>query len=105
MIGRIWHGWTTPENAATYQRLLQEEIFGGTAAKEVAGYCGIELFRRPVGPELEFVTIMWFDDLDAVRQFAGDDYEQAYVPAPARAVLARFDQRSQHYEVVERRRY
>jgi hypothetical protein len=40
-----------------------------------------------------------------VKAFAGDDYETAYVPAEARAVLARFDDRSQHYEVRERLSY
>ncbi len=105
MIGRIWHGWTTPENAAAYERLLREEIFAGIAGRELAGYHGIELFRRPVGSEVEFITIMWFDDLDAVRRFAGEDYEQAVVPPAAREVLARFDARSQHYDIVEQRRY
>lgn len=42
---------------------------------------------------------MWFASLDAVKAFAGPDYETAYVPAPARAVLSRFDARSAHYEV------
>ena len=100
MIGRIWHGWTTPGNADTYETLLRGEIFPGIEAKGVAGYRGIELFRRPLDSEVEFVTIMWFDSLDAVREFAGhDDYATAYVPAKAREVLARFDAESQHYEV------
>lgn len=99
MIGRVWHGWTTPQNAAEYERLLQEEIFPGIASKGVAGYRGIQLFRRELGGEVEFKTIMWFDSLKAVRQFAGEDYELAYVPPRARAVLARFDERSQHYEI------
>jgi heme-degrading monooxygenase HmoA len=100
MIGRIWHGWTTPGNADAYETLLRTEIFPGIEAKGVAGYRGIELFRRPFDGEVEFVTIMWFDSLDAVREFAGhDDYARAYVPAKAREVLARFDAESQHYEV------
>ena len=99
MIARVWHGWTTPENAAAYERLLKEEIFPGIQGKNVAGYRGIQLLRRTAGDEIEFKTIMWFDSLAAVRQFAGEDYEQAYVPAAARAVLARFDERSQHYEL------
>jgi antibiotic biosynthesis monooxygenase (ABM) superfamily enzyme len=105
MIGRVWHGWTTPENAAAYERLLKEEVFAGIAGKQVAGYHGIQLFRRALGPEVEFMTIMWFDSLDDVRAFAGQDYEQAYVPAAARALLARFDARSQHYEIAERLSY
>ena len=106
MIGRIWHGWTTTQNADKYERLLKEEIFSGIADKEVSGYKRIQLLRRPLdNDEVEFVTIMWFDSWDAVRQFAGEDYEPAYVPAAAREVLARFDERSQHYEIRESLEY
>jgi heme-degrading monooxygenase HmoA len=106
VIGRIWHGWTTPQSASKYEGLLKEEIFSGIAEKKVPGYKGIQLFRRPLdGEEVEFVTIMWFDSWDAVRQFAGEDYEQAYVPPAAREVLARFDERSQHYEIKESLEY
>jgi hypothetical protein len=104
MIGRIWHGWTAPENADRYENLLREEIFPGIAAKGVAGYRGIELFRRALDGEVEFITIMWFDSWDAVREFAGEEYATAYVPAKAREVLARFDAESQHYEVREQQR-
>lgn len=103
MIARIWHGYTTPENVGAYERLLKTEIFPGIEAKNVDGYRGIRLLRRPLEAEVEFITIMWFDSWTAVRAFAGDDYEHAYVPASARAVLARFDERSQHYEVREDR--
>jgi heme-degrading monooxygenase HmoA len=102
MIARIWHGWTKPENADTYEKLLQEEIFPGIAAKKVHGYKGIRLLRRNVDRnEVEFVTIMWFDSWKAVKEFAGEDYERAVVPSKARVVLSRFDQCSQHYEVRE----
>ncbi len=103
MISRIWHGYTTPANAATYESLLKEEIFTGIVGRKIEGFREIQLFRRDVGAEVEFITVMWFDSLDAVRAFAGRDYEAAVVPPKARAVLARFDQRSQHYEVRERR--
>ena len=105
MIGRIWHGWTIPENADKYERLLKEEIFPGIAAKKVAGYRAIQLFRRPLENEIEFITIMWFDSWDAVKKFAGQDHEKAYVPPAARDVLERFDDRSQHYEIKERIEY
>jgi heme-degrading monooxygenase HmoA len=101
MIARVWHGWTAPENADAYERLLKTEIFPGISAKGVAGYRGIELLRRPLGDEMEFVTIMWFDSWQAVKDFAGEDHEVAYVPAKARQVLARFDDRSQHFEIRE----
>ena len=99
MISRLWHGWTTEGNADAYERLLKEEIFVGIAGREIAGYRGIHLLRRDLGDEVEFVTAMWFDSLEAVRAFAGEDYERAVVPAKAQALLSRFDARSQHYEV------
>ncbi|HET7188119.1 MAG TPA: hypothetical protein VFI52_08190 [Gemmatimonadaceae bacterium] len=103
MICRIWHGWTTPANADAYEHLLREEIFVGIAQRHIEGFRRIQLLRRTVGTEVEFATMMWFDSLDAVRAFAGDDYERAVVPRSARAILARFDERSQHYEVRETR--
>ena len=103
MIARVWHGWTAPENADAYESLLKSEIFPGIAAKGVAGYHGIELLRRPLDREVEFVTIMWFDSWQAVKEFAGEDHEAAYVPPKARAVLARFDARSRHYELRDSR--
>jgi heme-degrading monooxygenase HmoA len=99
MIGRIWHGWTAPENADAYESLLKAEIFTGIENRSIPGYQGIQLFRRALAGEVEFVTIMWFDSIEAVRSFAGADYEVAVVPEKARRLLARFDERSQHYEV------
>ena len=101
MIVRIWHGWTTPQNADIYEKLLKSEIFPGIASKNVFGYRQIQLLRRPLDTEVEFVTIMWFDSWAAIRQFAGEDYEKAVVPPQARKVLSRFDERSQHYEIRE----
>lgn len=99
MISRIWHGYTTKNNADTYENLLKEEIFVGIEKKNVKGYKGIQLLRRNLETEVEFTTIMQFDSIESVKQFAGDDYETAYVPAKAREVLARFDAKSIHCEL------
>ena len=99
MISRVWHGWTTPANADAYESLLKSEVFVGIKTRQIAGYRGIQLLRRNLDDEVEFVTVMWFDTMEAVRAFAGQDYEAAVVPQQARALLSRFDQRSQHYEV------
>jgi heme-degrading monooxygenase HmoA len=81
-------------------------LLGLIAEKKVSGYKRIQLLRRPLdNDEVEFVTIMWFDSWDAVKEFAGEDYERSYVPAAAREVLARFDERSQHYEIRESLEY
>lgn len=100
MISRIWHGWTTPQNADAYETLLKEEIFVGIQNRHIRGFIDIQLLRRQAGREVEFVTIMRFDSLEAVCEFAGQDYEQAVVPEKARMLLSRFDERSQHYEII-----
>jgi heme-degrading monooxygenase HmoA len=87
-----------------YENLLKEEIFIGIRNRHIPGFQEIQLLRRDLGSEVEFITIMWFEDLDSVRTFAGEDYEAAVVPPKARAVLSRFDERSQHYEIRERLR-
>jgi heme-degrading monooxygenase HmoA len=101
MISRVWHGWTTPESADAYEALLKQEIFVGIGNRAIPGYRGIHLLRRDIddGDLVEFVTVMWFNTLDAVRAFAGEDYEAAVVPPKAQALLSRYDARSQHYEV------
>jgi heme-degrading monooxygenase HmoA len=98
MIARLWHGWTTRENAPAYEALLRGEILPGI--HRVSGYRGAHLFRLDREGEVEFVTLTLFESMDAVRAFAGEDFEVAVVPPEARKLLARFDQRSKHYEVA-----
>jgi antibiotic biosynthesis monooxygenase (ABM) superfamily enzyme len=99
MIGRIWHGWTAAHNADAYETLLKTRIFPGILARAIPGFRRIELMRREAGEEVEFVTIMWFETMEAVRTFAGPQLDVAVVPPAARALLKRFDATSQHYEV------
>lgn len=99
MICRIWHGYTAKENADAYEALLMNEIFIGIRDRQIKGYKGIQLLQRKLDDKVEFITIMWFESLEAVRAFAGEDYEMAVVPQKARALLSSFDERSQHYEV------
>ncbi len=99
MISRVWYGYTTHENADAYESLLKKEIFENIGKRKIEGYKGIQLFRRKQEKEEEFITIMWFDSLDSVRSFAGEDYETAVVPPKARKLLTRFDERSKHYDV------
>ena len=99
MISRIWHGYTTPENADAYEALLKEEVFVGILNRNISGYKGIQLLRRQISDETEFITIMWFDSLDSVRKFAGANYENSVVPEKARMILSRYDKTSQQYDV------
>lgn len=98
MIARLWHGWTKPENADAYEELLRTRILPGIRRKP--GCTEIHLFRREAGNEVEFVTLLFFDSLDAVKAFAGEQYEVAVVPPEAQRLLARFNPKSVHYSVV-----
>jgi antibiotic biosynthesis monooxygenase (ABM) superfamily enzyme len=104
-IKRVWHGWTTPQNAPVYEQLLYDEVFPGIEAKNIPGYRSIELWRRDLGDEVEFSTVMTFDSLQNVIDFQGEDYERSYVPDVARKVLQRWDESSSHYETREIRSY
>ncbi len=104
-IKRIWHGWTTPENADKYRGILRDVVFPEIEAKNIPGYLSIELLRRDLRDEVEFVTIMTFQSLQNVIDFQGEDYTRCYVPDEAQAVLKRWDQNSSHYEAVESRNY
>ena len=97
MIGRVWHGWTTPENADAYDALLRSEVLPGI--DRIDGFRGAHMLRRDAGDEVEFMTLTVFDSLKAVRDFAGEDFEVAVVPPEARELLAHFDERSEHYEI------
>ena len=96
MIARLWHGWTTRENADAYEGLLRSEVLPGI--HRIEGYKGAYLLRREAGGEIEFVTVTLWDSFEAIRAFAGADYEVAVVLPEARKLLSRFDPRSVHYD-------
>lgn len=103
MICRVWRGWTTVANAPVYEELLRSTVIPGIEARAIRGFRSIDMMRRDGGDKVEFATIMWFDDLAGVKAFVGDDHEVAHVPAAARALLSRFDERAVHYDVFDRR--
>ena len=103
MICRLWRGWTRPENADAYQRIVHTEVIPGIEARKIPGFRHIDLMKRDLGNEIEFQTLMWFESLSAIKAFMGEDFEVSHVPPQARAVLKRFDERSTHYEVIDRR--
>jgi heme-degrading monooxygenase HmoA len=98
MIARIWRGWAAQGRAGDYQRHYETEVTGHL--REVSGFRGAQLLRRDEDGEVAFTSIAWFTDLDAVRAFAGDDYERAVVEEAARAALSRWDERVTHHEVA-----
>ncbi len=104
-IQRVWHGWTTKENADKYQKVLTNEVLPSIEAKEIPGYKKIEVLRIELETEVEFVTIMTFESLQNVIDFQGEDYKRCYVPDVAKKVLKRWDKESTHYELIETQNY
>jgi antibiotic biosynthesis monooxygenase (ABM) superfamily enzyme len=103
MICRLWRGWTSPENADDYERIVRTEVIPGIEARHIPGFSHIDFMRLDLGGEIEFKTLMWFDNLYSFKTFMGEDYSLSHVPLEARAVLNSFDDRAAHYEVVDRR--
>ncbi|HET9459340.1 MAG TPA: hypothetical protein VFO51_05110 [Sphingomicrobium sp.] len=103
MICRLWRGWTTPDNAKAYERIVRGEVIPEIEARQIPGFRHIDLMKRELGDEVEFQTLMWFDSRETIRAFMGEDYSVSHVPDAARAVLKRFDSHAAHYEVIDRR--
>jgi hypothetical protein len=101
MIARIWHGWTSRENAAKYEKLLREEVLLDIARRSIPGYKGGEIFiREAENDEVEFITVLRFETIEGVKIFAGKDYEQPVIPPDCRKLLKRHSERSLHYRNV-----
>jgi heme-degrading monooxygenase HmoA len=98
MIGRHWRGFAPHETAQAYLEHLRESTL--PSLRDIVGHRGATVLKRRVDGEVEFVVLTFWDSLDAVRAFAGDDYEAAVVPPEARELLAEFDDRVVHYEVA-----
>jgi antibiotic biosynthesis monooxygenase (ABM) superfamily enzyme len=100
MIARIWHGWTKPTDAEAYENMLRDEILPGIARRNIPGYRGAELFIHEDGDDTEFVTLLRFDSMAAVKIFVGNDENRPVIYPKAEPLLTRMDGRSQHYRIV-----
>lgn len=108
MIQRIWHGYTTFENAEAYEELLKEEIMPGIASKQIPGYLGMQILRRVSEEsleEIEFITIMNFSKLEDIKGFVGEDYTVANLPEKAIKLMKSYDTHSQHYEIRDQKEF
>ena len=102
-ICRQWRGWTIPDQADAYQAIVLNDVIPGIEARRIAGFLHIDVMLRELGDEVEFQTLMWFDNLESIRAFVGEDVSVSHVPAAARAVLKRFDERAAHFDILDRR--
>ena len=98
MITRLWRGWTTVENADAYERFLLDELL--PSMREIPGFRGADILRRPVHNEVAFITLTRFDTVAAIRAFAGDNYETPVLEPQALALLARYERRALHFDTA-----
>ena len=103
MICRLWRGWASAANAADYEHVVRNQVIPAIEARRIAGFLHFDLMKTARGDEVEFQTLMWFDSLETIKTFIGEDYSVSHVPAEARALLSRFDDRASHFEVIDRR--
>jgi len=98
MIARVWHGYTKPEHADSYEAMLKPELLPGIS--KAKGYKGSYLMRKSLGAEVEFITILLWNSIEDLRAAAGhDDYETAIIPEERRKYLAHFDAKATHYDI------
>ena len=107
MIARVWRGWTAHHNADAYEAVLRTETIPNALAKNIGGLREIQALRLERLGETEFLCIMWFDDMAAVRAFAAarglaaDEYEKSVISQRARELLRRYDFKVEYYDVKE----
>jgi heme-degrading monooxygenase HmoA len=95
----MWRGWTTQANADTYERFLRTDLFPEVA--KLPGFLGARILRRPREDEEEFVTLVTFESLDAVRAFAGEDHEIPVIEPEAQRLLSHYEDRAFHYATAD----
>lgn len=98
MIARIWRGWTAADKAAAYRRHFQTSVQPHLEA--LAGFRGCHLLESIGKEETEIMTVTFWDSLDAIRAFAGEDISRAKVEDAAAAVLVRYNTIAEHYDVA-----
>ena len=98
MIVRLWHGRVPTDKAEAYRTFLNERAIPDY--QSVAGNLGVYILERPDGPETHFITLTFWESLDAIRGFAGDDIETAKYYPEDKDFLLEFEPTVVHYHVV-----
>jgi heme-degrading monooxygenase HmoA len=100
MIVRMWKGWTADDASADAYEAFLKESFLPSAAK-LTGFRGAHVLRRQIlSGQTEFVTLTRFDSIEALKAFAGEDYERARIAPRAHELLSRYDKSCTHYELA-----
>jgi heme-degrading monooxygenase HmoA len=99
MIARIWRGVVRLEDADEYAGYIADTGFAEYG--KTAGNRGAWMLRRDEGERTEFLTFTLWDSVEAVKAFAGEDYEAAVLYPEDERYLIEHDPKVKHYEVVD----
>jgi heme-degrading monooxygenase HmoA len=81
MIARVWRGVTPESKAEEYLGYLKRT--GLSDYQKIEGNKGVQVLKRAKDVLSEFVLISFWESIETIRQFAGEDYERAvYYPLP-----------------------
>ncbi len=98
MIARTWTARATPEGAVAYLKKVREMEL--PHFRSVPGYRGCRFMQRDDDGAVEILVVTFWESMDAVRAFAGDEPTRAHLPPEIMATLDRYDETSVHYEVA-----
>lgn len=99
MIARYWRGLVKRDSADAYIAHLQSDTLPQLV--QLAGFHDARILRRELPQGVEFLVVTFWESLDAIRAFAGNDVESAVVPPQARDMMIEYERKSRHYEVVD----
>ncbi len=97
MIARIWHGRTNIEDFESYTEFLKERAIPDY--RDTPGFIKLVFLRNISEGAGHFTLITFWEDLDVVRNFAGEDFEKAKYYPEDRDFLLEFEEKVTHYEV------
>jgi heme-degrading monooxygenase HmoA len=98
MIARMWRGSAIPERADDYVEHLQQFVV--PELRRIDGFRGVYLLRRNSSDDVEFVVLTFWESMDAIRKFAGENPEVAVVAPAARPLFRKYDVEVRHFEIV-----
>jgi len=98
MVIRSWEGLSRPGAATEYFTYLTEAVI--PAIRKVPGNQGVQVLRGAGTASDSFMVLTFWSDVASIEAFAGPDAEHAVVPSEAQALLAEFDARARHFDLV-----
>ena len=98
MITRMWHGKVPTSKAAAYRAFLNERAIPDY--QSVAGNISVHILERAEGDITHFITLTFWQDMDSIKAFAGEDVEVAKYYPEDKDFLLEFEPHVVHYEVV-----